>query len=101
MQDKEIIKALVCCSNQTYFCSDEKCHAKTLGDAIDLINRQKAEIIKLKNKNSKLRNERNRARADAVKEFAERLKAKFDKYGVDYTAYTMGDDIVREMGVEQ
>ena len=48
MRDNEIIKALICCSNQAYFCNDEHCFAKTLGDAIDLINRQKAEIETLK-----------------------------------------------------
>ena len=42
--DEEIIKALLCCANQMYYCKDKECKAKTLGNAIDLINRQKAEI---------------------------------------------------------
>lgn len=44
MTDSESANALECC--------------------IDLIKRQQAEIIKEKNKNSKLRNERNRLKAE-------------------------------------
>ena len=48
MTDNEIIKALNCCGNQMYSCTDKDCKAKTLGSAVDLINRQKAEIERLK-----------------------------------------------------
>lgn len=44
MNDNDIIKALECCSNQMYSCTDKQCKAKTLGNALDLINRQKAEL---------------------------------------------------------
>lgn len=47
LTDEEIIKALKCCSNQMYVCTDKQCRAKTSGNAIDFINRQKAEIEKL------------------------------------------------------
>ena len=56
MKDKEIIKALECCNrpaNQTscddcpYQFIDEKCSSKLINDALDLINRQKAEIESL------------------------------------------------------
>ena len=73
MTDNEIIKALECCvkgleckncpanphkGNYGY------CTSLLLKAALDLINRQKAEIFKEKNKNSKLRNERNRLKAE-------------------------------------
>lgn len=45
--DDEIIKALECCGNQMYSCTDKQCKAKTLGNALDLINRQKADYDKL------------------------------------------------------
>ena len=48
MTDNEIIKALECCSNQMYACTDKQCKAKTLANALDLINRQKAEIDRLR-----------------------------------------------------
>lgn len=56
MTDNEIIKALECCkrpANQTscddcpYQFSNEKCSSKLIDDALDLINRQKAEIERL------------------------------------------------------
>ena len=51
------------------------------GDAADLINRQKAELLKEKNKNSKLRNERNR------------LKAEIEQLGMDLEVarYNLGE----------
>lgn len=46
--DEEIIKALQCCGNQMYVCTDKQCRAKTSGNAVDLIKSQKAEIERLK-----------------------------------------------------
>ena len=46
--DEEIIKALECCGNQMYVCTDKQCRAKTSGNAVDLIKSQKAEIERLK-----------------------------------------------------
>lgn len=107
MTDNEIVKALECCS--TYSGSCEKCPAfvkvdrsncnKVLVGALDIINRQKAEIekneniIRLADKTieaqnaeiERLNKEVDRLSqlvlyhdgdvADAIKEFAERLKA--------------------------
>lgn len=86
--------------------------------ALDLINCQKAEIERLESEIDKqyevaeanVRAEiadggtschwcRDKVRAEAIKEFLERLKAKFDQYGVDYTAYAIVDDVAKEMGV--
>lgn len=61
MTDNEIIKALECCRKPVSDCVccpveyGEACfdHLKTL--ALDLINRQKAEIDRLKKKNKKLK----------------------------------------------
>ena len=37
-------------------------------------------------------------RAEAIKEFAERLKTKFDQYGIGYYPYSLVDDVLSEMG---
>lgn len=59
MTDNEIIKALECCrSTSCYDCpyNDENlCIDALLQYALDLINRQKAENERLKDKNAKLR----------------------------------------------
>lgn len=39
-------------------------------------------------------------RAKAIKEFAERLKTKFDQYGIGYYPYALVDDVLSEMGVD-
>ena len=98
MTDEQIIKALECCGNQMYLCNDRQCKSKTLGDAIDLINSQKAEIRELKKKNQILIKNADTAfqdgldenrdlfkteiepkiRAEAIKEFTERIKRYID-----------------------
>jgi hypothetical protein len=84
--DNEIIKALESFIQDWIigYYDDEEI---IVADVLSLVNRQKAEIIKLKNKNSKVRNERNRARADAIKKFAERLKATPMRFLVEYVEY--------------
>lgn len=47
MNADDIIRALQCCGNQMYSCTDKRCKAKTLGDAVDLINFLRAEIERL------------------------------------------------------
>ena len=37
---------------------------------------------------------------DIIKKFTDMLKDQFDRYGVDYTAYAIVDDVAREMGVD-
>jgi hypothetical protein len=99
MTDNEIIKALERCSVGTFAC-DEQCpcfHSKSnlkvtscrfelVGDALDLVNRQNAEVAKLQGivrrlkQYDEVRDIRlharltEKARAEAIKEFAERLK---------------------------
>jgi hypothetical protein len=36
---------------------------------------------------------------DLIKKFTDTLKDQFDRYGVDYTAYAIVDDVAKEMGV--
>ena len=104
MTDKEIIKALGCChitcgcSECAYVDCPEDCVETMKLDALNLINRQKAEIERLREelaskglKYSLLEREKAEdisgfiddlklARAEAIKEFAERLKK--EKYSV-------------------
>ena len=80
LTDSEIVKALECCS--TASCISNKCHyeklhdiptctTKLTKDALDLINRLQAEIERLEDVNIRL------TKAEAHKEFAERLKSRF------------------------
>ena len=101
MTDNDIIEALECCGNQMYSCNDKQCKAKTIGDAIDLINRQQAEIEILKGWERLLKAESHapiikKAKAEAVKEFAERLKRDCpDKLLVMH--FDAIDNLVKEM----
>ena len=78
MTDSEIVKGLECCilgdcQGCFYGDTDQRhCKDDLMQNALDLINRQKAEIFKEKNKNSKLRNERNRLKAEVERLTAER-----------------------------
>ena len=85
MIDKEIIKALECCGNivdstckgcvyhETY---NARCVVRLMRDALDLINRQKAEIESLKHRKTELQirnQELQHEKSEAIKEFAEGL----------------------------
>ena len=88
MTDNEIIKALECHKNETNSCivcpysySMRGCSLTMASDALDLINRQKAEIERLQEVTENLqyeydlmRQEKAVVEAEAIKEFAERLK---------------------------
>ena len=90
MTDNEIIKALECCTDESYEnCNEcpysidtERCERmKLLEDILDLINHQKAEIEKLKNEIQitkdayiMLQTKNEIIKSEAIKEFAERLK---------------------------
>ena len=95
MKDNEIIKALECCADEDAPCSecpigrDYDCRLKLAIRSLEIINRQKAEIENLKKgcdvyRQTASDNERmhldvmweltEKARAEAIKEFAERLK---------------------------
>lgn len=98
MTDNEIIKALECCFKITFSCDDcplkhlkySECYELVIRSALDLINRQKAEIERLQSESIgkcelaiSMRNDNNlesncnycidKSKAEAVKEFAERL----------------------------
>ena len=105
MTDNEIIKALEDCAK----ISKGKCGDMTAG-ALDLINRQKAEIERLKGKVNLLMkyDERRdislharlteKARAEATKEFAERLKTKASDFEFGKAVWVVYiDNLVKEM----
>lgn len=93
MTDEQIIKALECCKIGE--CEDcpfhgvkEDCEVELPEESLDLINRQKAKIEELKNRNAFLENEyKNQGelfwervkikQSEAIKEFAEKLKKRF------------------------
>ena len=85
MTDNEIIKALKCCSDSNcHECPIEGCTDDIFGNALDLINRQKAENDSLKVDLAKcsirldnLYKTADEIKSEAIKEFAERLKKRF------------------------
>ncbi len=102
MEDKEIIKALERCADGS--------GKGIIQAAIDLINRQQAEIERLHNENEELLKaianaydlncfleaSRKCVRNEAIKEFAERLKEKSRyPYGTIYVEHI--DNLVKEM----
>ena len=134
MTDKEIIKALECCVANDNKCPNcpifesEICGKPSLfyKEVLDLINRQQVEIKRLNellvdteksfNKMTELYNKTFKryqtAKADAIKEFADRLKA-LDRLDVDvsygygrehYTeaiAVNLIDNLIKEMVGEE
>ena len=122
MTDNEIIKALECCTDKSYENYNEcpystdtlSCERlKLLEDSLDLINRQKAEIEKLKGstivsnimESQRIKRE---AKSEAIKEFVERLKNKIktecNPYGKPTFDYDTSlaimcyiDNLVKEM----
>ena len=86
MSDNDIIKALKCCKGEDIPCADcpyidfGQCQTYVASDALDLINRQKAEIEALKLINSTYETETKRVRDIAIKEFAVSLRNKFFNY---------------------
>jgi urease gamma subunit len=113
MTDKQIIKALECCHNGGK-CDD--CPCERTGDCnfeyevLDLINRQKAKIERLADSNGRLRESVGlmlnypdgieRIKAEAIKEFAERLKSYAHEISCNVLLVVTKDDIdtlVKEM----
>ena len=134
MTDKEIIKALECCTTKGAKCSD--CPAfkkvdrsdckKYFRGAIDIINRQQAEIERLRNENEILSKNADTAfqdglneaqdlyaeqvkdeiKSEAIKEFAERLKERQqtfigDEYAYKFIYLIEIDNLAKEMVGEQ
>ena len=98
MEDKEIIKALECCCGTAHdSCrdcpyDDIGCEDKLEKDALDLINRQKAEIERLTEENEiksqkranifEIANAYERGRTEAIKEITDGLVTMFLFVGV-------------------
>ena len=120
MTDNDVIKALECISGKEVFCHDckysahsfyPKCKQEAGKDALDLINRQQAEIERLQEKQDlfadigKMYSE---IKADAVKEFADMVKENASKNdficmdAVIATEYIISkhklDDLLKEVG---
>ena len=117
LTDEQIIKDLECCmtengndcdncsySDVIYKQGEGGCCNKLMKDALDLINRQKAENIELQLKNSELKVEKERdysigyhlGEKQGIKEFVERLKKKLLRYPIG----ELLDNLVKEMAGE-
>lgn len=113
MTDNEIIKALECCTKTEFISDCAKCEMFAIDckdilieNALDLINRQKAEIESLKHRKTELQirnQELQHAKSEAIKEFAERLKKLDVNTRMLYSSvvYELGEDdidtLVKEM----
>jgi hypothetical protein len=114
MLDNMIIKPLECCGeidgkycNTCAYQHENECVISLSRNALDLINRQKAEIESLNEKEQVLIFQLYEERKKAIKEFAERLKkSAFDcdvSFGFGKEHYTKVvtvieiDDLVKEM----
>lgn len=117
MTDNEIIKALECCGCDNYQCDNCPYAYKTCTvykDSIDLINRQKAEIERLREETAELIDDRyatqllchlikkeddtRNVRSDAIKEFAERLIAVSHPYADTQMVFEIQiKNLVKEM----
>lgn len=125
MTDKEMIKAIECCLKSPVDCDNcaytkypvRDCNTILKNDIADLINRQQQEIERLKAENDKnfekweILDKRTKeryselyeeakgvVRAEAVKEFAEKLKEKTPFYeGWGYITIEKIDNLVKEM----
>ena len=122
MTDNEIIKAMQCVIGNGVSCSEceyqkalpfPSCRRMCAKNALDLINRQAAEIERLRNRNKFLeieyKNQGNlfwarvqTSNLEAIKGFAERLK---EKFGIADCIVTVDnndlDDFVKEMTEEE
>ena len=109
-KNEEIIKTLECCK---YCCCKQCDEEPDFQEAINLINRQKAEIERIQKARLKqaqflaeqkaqkyeLINKLSRAKAEAYKEFAERLKEKKLQSTMDrrICTFEMIDNLLKEM----
>ena len=104
MIDNDIIKALEhCIDGCNSLCPLHKnldCRNRLCLNALDLINRQQAEIERLKIEKDNLIRTYAECQAEAVKEFAERLKASYRENKFAYDAECMCeevDNLLKEM----
>jgi hypothetical protein len=117
MTEAEIMKALECCFKKGLLCeSCDECPNMAMGsmcmdnmirDAIDLINRKNAEIEEKSNRLREILPIVAELKAEAIKEFAERLIEQKHECGCNFRkkpVYAVTADkiaqIAKEMGVE-
>ena len=85
MTDNEIVKALELCCDDSFRCNECPYHSFTFSEcdeiirraALDLINRQQAKIVRLETENNQFADigkMYSEIKAEAINEFAERLK---------------------------
>lgn len=114
MTDEKIIKAITACveikdCSQCPYKMDTSCFSKLFNEILVFINSQKVEIEKLKEKNESLDtlvlsygDYVTKARAEAIKEFAERLKPMYKILCVDEGDWCYElDRLVKEMVEER
>lgn len=116
MTDKQLKTILECCASdeniecckKCALCEKYDCYSEISKNVLDLINRQKAEIERLKDYNEnlitanmELSDEILEIKSEAIKEFAERLKSEYeDKTQGRYMNWLMNDiidNLVKEM----
>lgn len=111
MNDNDIVKALEHCVKlgSCVACPYWSCYGELSRDSFNLINRQKAEIERLEAYNANLEaansyicntllDKVSKARAEAIKEFAERLKqTRVDLDGMEMVAVGNIDTIIEQM----
>lgn len=123
MTDEQIIKALECCVKTEFISDCAKCEMFAfdckdilIENALDLINRQKAEIERMENQSTLLLKKKckdiNTARkiikSEAIKDFAERLKRTSigleigddKKFKMTVVSTVAIDNLVKEMAKE-
>ena len=94
MTDNEIIKGLECCrgvgcKSCPFNVNNAICISYLIEDVLDLINRQKGEIERLKKYNTDVAFKHyNDGKAEAIKEFAERLKQELQEKKYKYVTDT-------------
>lgn len=107
MTDNEIIKALECCRDDTCvscpICTEGLCNGGLHKNTLDLINRQKAEILELQKRIINWRADMDyrpdEIKSEAIKEFAKRLKENYyftDRWGKIIPKSTV-DSLIKEM----
>ena len=116
MTDNEIIKALECCTanNRCDTCPRlgmNCCMNLLIRNALDLINRQKAEIERLEKERAstaeyclrkELKTELKTAQSEIIKEFAERLKETITNaintyYNSNSGGYYLAEDVIEDI----
>ena len=106
MTDEQIKKALERCGQHRECCycnSVEECGNKRVltASVLDLINRKDAEIVRLRAEADMAEGYADalvaRAKSEAIKEFAERLKEKRDGGKYPYVLVNVIDNLVAEM----